>query len=348
MIRRTLTGLLSIGLGTLVMAVQPAIVAGHEPIDWVRRYAVDNKELFWKYGGDYPGWVTVAASDTLENDWSNAATNNSRVPSFESSASGAGRVYYSASMTSPCSGAAVWLACALGGGATDWEIHIRNLDGAPFGTWAWHDKAKSCAPGDVCFRLQRSLIHEPIHLTFGAAHSDQSQTNTVFTANQPSYANAGGSTNLLRRCDQAAVQLAYDLHDMAGAYGNCFDHIEHATTSGLKTDLTVADSSISACQGRAAMVSGRLQVHDFASYRELGGNPLESRRVEFDLGSTPSVTWATATDTAAPADNWSRSFSNASYGSRTYTAHFDREPDSALASSPQRSFTITWIPTKLC
>jgi len=345
--RRTLALLLSIGFGTLAVAMQPLRVAAHEPIEWSRKYSTDNKVLFWKYGGSYPSWVTVDASDTLDVDWSNPATNNSRAPSFDFSTSGIGRVYYSSSMTSPCSGNSVWLACAKGGGTTGWEIHIRNLDGAPYGSWAWYDKTNSCASRDVCFRLQRSLIHEPIHLTFGTNHSLQEQQNTVFTANQPSYGNTGGSTTLLRRCDQAAAQLAYDLHDMAGRYADCFDHIANGG-SGLKTDLTVAPSSITVCQGATATVSGRLQVHEYASYEELGANPLEARTVSFDLGSTLNVTSTIAADTVAPATNWSKSFVNSSYGSRTYTAHFDASLDPVLAPAPSRSFTITWLPANLC
>jgi len=342
-----LTLLFAIACAAFAVAANPVLVAGHEPIEWSRKYSTDNKVLSWKYGGTYPSWVTADASDTLDLDWSNAATNNSRAPSFEFSASGIGRVYYSSSMTSPCSGNTVWLACAKGGGTTGWEIHIRNLDTAPYGTWAWYDKTNSCASGDVCFRLQRSLIHEPIHLTFGTNHSVQEQANTVFTANQPSYSNTGGSTSLLRRCDQAAAQLAYDLHDMAGHYADCFDHVANAA-SGLKTDLTVSSSSITVCQGATPTVSGRLQVHEYDSYEELGGNPLEARTVSFDVGTTPNVTSTIATDTVAPATNWSKSFGNASSGSRTYTAHFDAAFDSALAPAPGRTFTIYWLPGKMC
>jgi hypothetical protein len=331
-----------------LMLGHPLLASAHTPIDWSRKYSTDNKVLSWKYGGTYPAWVTSHVADTLGVDWSDADTNNSRVPSFSYSSSGAGRVYYTSSMTSPCSGGAVWLACAMGGGTTGWEIHIRNLDGAPTSSWAWYDETSSCASGAVCFRLQRSLIHEPIHLTFGTEHSTEAQVDTVFTANQPSYSNPGGSTTELRRCDQAATQLAYDLRDMAGPYGDCFDHISNGTSSGLRTDLTVSPSSIAVCQGTAVAVSGRLQVHDYSSYKELGANPLEGRLVRFDLDGTANVASTTATDTSAPAPNWSRVFSSASYGSRTYVAHFDRDAGAGLASSPDASFTITWVPANLC
>ena len=346
--RRFRSSLLSIAAATAVAVAGAPTVAGHEPIDWTRRYSTDNKVLSWRFGGTYPSWVTADASDTLDVDWSNRATNNSRAPSFQFSSSGAGRVYYSASMTSPCSGSTIWLACAKGGGTTGWEIHVRNLDSAPYSSWAWYDKTNSCASGDVCFRLQRSLIHEPIHLTFGVAHSTQGQSDTVFTAGQPSYANSGGSTTQLRRCDEAAAQLAYDLYDMAGPYGDCYDDIANGTSSGLVTDLTVSATSITVCQGSAATVSGRLQVHDYSSYEELGGNPLEGRTVKFDLDGTSNVTSTVATSTTAPAVNWSKTFSSATYGSRTYTAHFDRPSASGLASSPDRSFTIVWLPANLC
>ena len=343
---RTIAG--CIVLATLVMLGAPLAAAAHEPIDWARKYSADNKVLLWKYGGVYPAWFTTDVADTLGVDWSNPATNNSRGPTFSPSSLGNGRVFYTGSMTSPCSGAAVWLACAMGGGTTGWEIHVRNLDIAPYGSWAWYDQTGSCSSGDVCFRLQRSLIHEPIHLAFGTNHSTQSQTDTVFTANQPSYSNPGGSTTLLRRCDQAATQLAYDLRDMAGPYGDCFDDIANAMPSGLVTDLTVASGGGSVCQGTAVAVSGRLQVHDFSAYKELGGNPLEGRTVRFDVDGTANAASTVATDTSAPATNWSRTFSSATYGSHSYVAHFDRAAGSGLASSPDVTFTITWLPTSLC
>ncbi|HET9852705.1 MAG TPA: hypothetical protein VFP56_09395, partial [Candidatus Limnocylindrales bacterium] len=227
--------LLTIVAATVLSLGVPAVAAGHDPIDWARKYEADNKELLWRYSGTYPDWVTAEVEDTLGVDWSDASTNNSRAPFFTFSAAGAGRVHYSASMTSPCSGGAIWLACAKDGGTTGWDIYVRNLDGAPYGSWAWYDQDGSCASSDVCFRLQRSLIHEPIHLIFGTEHSAQGQSDTVFTANQPSYNNPGGSTRLLRRCDQAAAQLAYDLRDMADPYGDCFDHIANAGADGLRT-----------------------------------------------------------------------------------------------------------------
>src|SRR5829696_7783588 len=144
---RSRTLLLSIAAATAATALCAAAAAGHEPIEWTRRYSTDNKVLSWKYGGTYPSWVTADASDTLDVDWSSSTTNNSRVPSFDYSSSGAGRVFYSGSMTSPCSGGTVWLACAKGGGTTGWEIHIRNLDSAPYSSWAWYDKTNSCASG---------------------------------------------------------------------------------------------------------------------------------------------------------------------------------------------------------
>jgi hypothetical protein len=348
MIRRSRALAPWLAAAALFSPALPLPAAAHEPIDWSRKYSADNKELTWKYGGTYPTWVTTDAGDTLGVDWSDPDTNNSRVASFTYSSSGSGRVYYSSSMTSPCSGAIVWLACAKGGGTTGWEIHIRNLDKAPYSTWAWYDKTNSCASGDICFRLQRSLIHEPIHLTFGTDHSTQDQAYTVFTANQPSYSNQGGSTTELRKCDQAAAQLAYDLRDMAGPYADCFDHLANASEDGLRTDLTLSSSSISVCQGTPATVSGRLQVHDYASYAELGSNPLEGRTVRFDLGSTTNVASVIAARVPAPADNWAKSFSSASYGSRTYTAHFDGSPDSSLEAAPERTFTITWVPSSLC
>jgi hypothetical protein len=188
------------------------------------------------------------------------------------------------------------------------------------------------------------LIHEPIHVTFGTAHNEQGTTNTVFSAGQPSYANTGGSITTLRRCDEAAAQLAYDLRDMAGPYGDCFDDIPNAGSTGLVTDLTVTTTVFEVCQGTPKTINGRLQVHDYSSYYELGANPLKGRKVYFDVNGAVKATSTTATE--ASGNNWGATFTNASYGTRSYVAHFDAA--SGLAASPNRSFSITWVPAALC
>lgn len=124
-----------------------------------------------------------------------------------------------------------------------------------------------------------------------------------------------------------------------GPYGDCFDHLANAGTSGLATNMSVPTTSYQACNGQGVLVVGRIEVTDFTSYQGLGGNPLSGRTVWFDRGTTVAFTSTTATN--ASGNNWAKSFSgtNVSY---VYRAHFDDASGDGLADSDQPTFSITW------
>lgn len=87
-------------------------------------------------------------------------------------------------------------------------------------------------------------------------------------------------------------------------------------------------------------IARRLQVHDYASYGPLGANGVAARTVWIDRGST--LKYASATTSTSSGNNWSRSFigSNVTFN---YVAHYDRPTSEGLDSSPDRTFSITWL-----
>lgn len=326
---------------TLLVLLTVPVAAAHTPTAGSAKLYGASAALPWDFPASYPGWVQTAAKAALDTNFADPATNNSKSPDFTFTAGGSGDVIYSDLAKSPCgTGNPDWLQCANGGGTTTWNIYIRNFSAAPHGSWTWYDITGSCPSGNTCWYARRALVHEILHVTLGAAHDSQGESNTVMASTTPWYNNTGWNQTFIRRCDEAASQLAYDLKDFAGPYGNCFDHISGAGSSGLKTNLTASGTSFHECNGVGIVVAGRLQVSDLDAYGVLGGNPLGSRTVWFDRGTTANYTSAVAS-TASTGNNWSKSFggSNVTY---TFVAHFDDATGDGLDPSNNVTFTASW------
>lgn len=343
---------LPILVAPVVAILVAGLALGHTPIphSYSTNPYSDNKSLPWDFYGSYASWFTSAAITSLDTNWDDPSTNNSKAPNFSFTLGGAGTVRYSSSANSPCSGAApYWIGCAAGGGTTTWRIYLRDFVASPTNSETWYNITGTCPSGKVCFKLERTLIHEPIHLSFGTAHSDgQGVSDTIFTTGQHSYANTGWNYIHLQKCDQAAAQLLYDVFDKAGDYGDCFDHLANHGTDGLKTDLSASIAAVDVCQGTPVTVTGRAQIHDYTSYAKLAKNSLEARVIEFDVNGVPTVYTTTVTDTVAPATNWTKTFTNVGTGSKNYVAHIDLGGTTGLDSPPNKSFSIAWLPPLIC
>jgi hypothetical protein len=164
----------------------------------------------------------TAAQAALDTNFDDSATNNSRSPHFTFTSGGAGDVFYSGSSSSPCgTGNLDCLQCANGGGTTSWNVYIRNFSAAPHGSWTWYDVSNSCSTStQTCWYARRALIHEVIHVTMGVGnHDSQGESNTVMASVTPWYANTGWNQTHIRRCDESAAQLNYDLRSFSGPYG---------------------------------------------------------------------------------------------------------------------------------
>ena len=325
----------------------PAAVAAHTPTaGWTRLYATDRQALNWTFGGSYSSWLTTPAIAALDTNFADRATNNSRSPVFHYSSSGRdGTVWLKVAASSPCgTGRLDWLQCANGGGTFSFNIYVRDLYNAAsaYSNWAWYDRTSSCPSGRTCWYLRRTFIHEVQHVTIAVtSHDSQGESNTVMAATTPWSPNTGWNQTRLRRCDEAAEQLAYDLDDMAGPYGDCFDHITNAGVSGLKTDMSVAAASYRQCNNVPVAVSGRLQVAaDVTNYHRLNANPLSGRVVRLDRDGVGSVFTTKATNAAG--SNWSASVSGSSNLTHAFVAHFDDASGDGLSDSDRVSVTITW------
>jgi hypothetical protein len=322
-------------MGLLLTFVLVPQVSAHTPaVDHQRRYSADLQSLPYKIDASVPSWLTTAYNTALPTQW--ATNNNSKSPRYSFSTSGAGTVYFST--MSSCAGVTNWLGCFSGAGTTTWKIWIRN-------TTSWTYCEASNVTG--CFMAKRAILHEGEHVTLTNSHDPQNATLTNMGGctggcGKP---NAGYDSASPRECDEAALQLEYDLYQFGSAYGDCLDGISNAGSTGLLTGTTLTQTSGTVCTGMSISISGRMAVATFCSYQTLSNNPLALRTIYFDRKLHSSSTWtvdwsSTATSGATSGNNWTKSFTE-SPGSTTsydYRVHYKGQ---GTGLNPSYSATIT-------
>jgi hypothetical protein len=314
---------------------------------------VPDQTVPYRFGGAYPSWLTGPARDSLETKYRSWTNNNSRGPVPVYSSAGRAVVYYTAASISPCSGTNTqWLQCATGGGSMSFAIYVRNFDGAPYSDWRWYDKAGTCVKptGTVasgCWYVRRAMIHEAGHAipTFG--HDGQTESDTVMRSVSPQVGAPGGSNFVFQRCDQAALQILWDIADHTRPYGDCFDHVAGHGVRGLVTSVTTNGTSFLACIGTTKLVGGRLAVKTEPLYGRLSNNPLAGRVLWFDRKRRADTTWTLRAESTTPTaaesgTDWTRTFvaPSSAGGTYDYRAHFDGGP--GLDPSNMASFSVTW------
>jgi hypothetical protein len=336
--------IVSIALAVVSALLLAGPVAAHDPTAGAVAQYPSGTTLQYRFGGaGYPSWVPSASQAAFGPDWSNAAFNNARLPSFSYSASGSGAVYYSSSTASPCgTGNTQWLQCASNWGSTAWRIYIRNFDGAPYGAWTWCNIAFS----GTCWDAERALLHEAEHVVLGVAgHDPQGESNTIMGSVAPWYATTGWNTHHIQRCDESAAQLLTGLGSPSGPLADCFDHIAGHGVAGLLPSLTDAATSVAACLSQVATLSGSFGVAPDARYQALAGQGLAGRTIWFDRKLHTATTWTlnVASAVTGPGSaNWSRGFSTGSATTITYDIrpHSVAEPGLDPATAPV--VTVTW------
>ena len=333
----------------------PAAAVAHAPTTGASRGTfpdVPDQVVPYRWASaTYPSWLTAAASAALA---AYRDDNNSRGPRPVLAASAGAIVGYTGAITSPCSSVQnlQWLQCASNGGTASFRIHVRDFERAPYGDWRWWDRTGTClAPTGArvsgCWLIGRAMIHEAGHAIPGFGHDGQGETETVMRSTSPQVGAAGGARTTYERCDEAALQLLWDLADLAGPYADCLDHVGGAGTTGLRTALSIGSSGYRGCTGSAATVGGRLATATDSRYGKLSGNPLAGRLVRLDRKLRSATTWTTGVDAivatgAAAGTNWSRGLVSPSglAGTWDYRARF--EGDRSLDPSAPAAFSVTW------
>lgn len=342
-------------IAALILSTTPA--SAHTPTAGYSQDsfgATQGQIVTYRWGGSYSTWMTAAAQDSLDTKYRSWTNNNSGGPEPRYSSSGTATVYYRAASLSPCNPDPnpQWLQCTSSGGTTGFRIYVRDLENSKYSDWVWWDRAQACiqtngTPSTTCWYIRRAMIHEAGHAIPTFNHDSQGESNTVMGALSPEVDQTGGNRFVFQRCDQAALQLLWDVKDPSRPYGDCFDHVAGHGVRGLVTTATTNGTSFSGCVSSGRLVGGRLAVKAEPLYGRLSNNPLAGRTLRFDRKSRTATTWtlnaeSTVATAAETGTNWTRTFPAPSSlgGTYDYRAHFDG--DLGLDPSNAAPFSIAW------
>ncbi len=246
------------------------------------------------------------------------ATRASRAPQLSYSSSGEGTIYY---VNGGCGGPA--LACADKNVNHDtWEIrfieHGRVFDDF---TVRWCDNVNN----GTCWDVERVALHEVGHVA-GLGHNPVDNTAmTIMYQVVHSKNGDGWQIHVYKSCDQARLQLLYDLTSTSITYASCLDGLPNAGANGLKTTAIFATTATILCLGESATLSGNLSVQDLSGYGMLGSNDLGSRTVVIERaphGQSNFNTYTTVTTNSA--GNWSRTVSSLANTDYDWRARFQQ------------------------
>ena len=331
-----------------MVLLSATVASAHTPVAGAVRTYPQDTALQYRWGGAYPSWFTGAMGSAFGIDWTNSTYNNSRKPTFNYSASGAGEVIYdSRTGLMGCDNVA-WIGCAANWGQTNWKVWLRDFTKDPaISTHRWVQTTGTCS--GTCFDLRRVALHEIVHVTLAVLGDDpQGEANTIMGSTAPWSGVDGWNKHHVERCDEAAFQLKYDLAALSGRYADCFDHIAGHVSNGLVSTATISAPIASACYGTALSITGRLEILTGPNYETLGGNPLASRTVIIDRKLRAASTWtnnyssAVATN-ATTGNNWSRSFTQTGSGSTvTYDYRARYVGETGVAGVTSGVVSLTW------
>lgn len=311
----------------------------HDPTPQGNESWHSTKSSDYKWHSSMHDDLKPVLNNVLQTTWDDRTTNNSDSVVFEydQGSSGEGLVYFQTTAAGFCGSG--WLGCADSRYLPFWEIWIRSNpgpQGAGFEQWCDFEDDSGCPD------VGRVAIHEAGHVGDLDHYNTTNWTKTRMHPVPPMKGeDSTYDSRTLGGCDEARLQLIYDVWSKGFQYSKCLDHVANAEIDvGLKTALTTSITSITVCANETVTVTGRLDIKNEATYGELKNNGLWTRTVQIDRGSTPNYTSAVVDSTTD--DNWSKSFTHSNV-TFNYVAHYDSPSNEGLADSPNRAFTITWL-----
>lgn len=199
-----------------------------------------------------------------------------------------------------------------------------------------------------CVNTARAAIHEFGHI-LSLSHTStadvRDEGESVMWESLPKAGAPGGGTDRYKTCDQAKLQMVWDVASFAtSAYSDCLDHIADAAPGvGLETTTTFRSTATTVCVGLSATFSGTLTVNDEPGYERLGGNQLRSRDIRIlrrPTGSGGFVNYDLLSTSSVSA-SWSRTYTFHASTDYEWRAKFEGEDGLALDFSPYER--VRWI-----
>lgn len=345
---RTRLARLVVGFAFLAGMIGPTGARGADPTP--REYAPWPRQVK-TLGGDWsaqhppPTWMRPSISRAADDANLSSA---SRAPDFRIPDSSPGVISYLTGGQSTCPRGTE--ACARphppGEVPTYWRVTMLKQGERrcpAHGSCYSVDWCESSNTFGGCTHVRRAVLHELGHVLDLDHHPDSSEKLSVMYYILPGRDSAGhettGSlTHQYLACDQARLQLDYDVTSDERSYSPCLPGVP------IKTTLTISTVGGDVCASDSARVAGRLKVGP--GNGKLSGNNLGSRRVDIQRRAVSGGAFATvATVMTRSNGEWSKEVGAPAAGTYVWRVRFAGDTGVSGATSPLVS--IRWVGTCL-
>ena len=253
----------------LLLPVMGGAVAAHGPDPFFSGGPfAQNQDLRFRWrAGSEPAAAIKTAILAAAADAN--ASRGSRAATFTYDAGGTNPIGYGLGATCGVNG----LACFTRTAPTGFTMWLREQGHVfDWGTLKWC-QAYSQAPNG-CYDAETIALDEFGHVEGLGHHVNAADDSDYMDAVVQTYSRTkpatGWNVHTFRRCDVAALQLAYGMVSTTAKYSTCLD---------LVTSLTLMGSPTVVRPGDTTTLVASLKVAGYAAYDEIGGNPVSGRSV---------------------------------------------------------------------
>jgi hypothetical protein len=275
-----------------------------------------------------PGWMRPALRDAADDARSSSHASS---PWFAYDADASDSFRYTEDF--PGGGCANAIACASRTVPYSWTVRLR-VQGYEF-RWG---KLRWCQtdPGDGCFDVERTVLHELGHAGGGLQHPEDGgfrlhPLDTVMHSVVPARPDTGSLMHAFGPCDVASLQMRFNLPSLDTPISTCND---------VDTRLSLGASASQITQGDALTLRADFSIADRDAYGLLGGDRLNLRSIQLRrrlAGS--SNTWTTYWMKAAQSPGLYTLTLRPS-GTYEYQALFRHTDDEGLNASASNVITV--------
>jgi hypothetical protein len=280
-IRRSLTFVLAV----LAACAVPGVVSAESPTPAIGPAWSQDQAIAYRWAaGEVPdAWLQSLVHSAASN------LNSSRVsrsPTLSYSTGGIGTVAYNAG---PLCGTDA-LACMRRYPPSSFLVQVRKQgQRVGWGTIRWCHTYATWPSG--CFDAELSMAHEFGHIELLDHSFTDTYPSTIMPPVQAAYPQSGWNQHVLGRCDQARMQMGYDVPSWSALYSTCL---------AIPTGATLSPSATTVRAGTSVTFTASVRTVNNAAFGRLADNPLHNRTVVLQRAAIGSSSWIDVT-TMSPA-----------------------------------------------
>jgi hypothetical protein len=275
--------LLCCAAAVLLLPLIGGVVAAHAPDPFSSGGPfAQNQDLRFRWrAGSEPTTAIKAAISAAAAD--SNASRGSKAATFTYDSAGANPIGYGLGATCGVNG----IACFTRTAPTGFTMWLREQGHVfDWGTLKWCQAYASAPNG--CFDAETIALDEFGHIEGLAHHVNHADESDYMDAVVQTYSrtkpSTGWNVHTLRRCDVAALQLAYDMVSTSAKYSTCLD---------LTTVLTLTATPTIVQLGGTTKLTASLKVASYSAYDEIAGNLVSGRLVTLQRRAPGATAWIT-------------------------------------------------------